>query len=281
MAVKRILIAVKTYPALSRKYDELVCTAGFLEDGSWIRVYPIPYRKLHYADRYQKWQWVEIDVVRNTKDFRKESYRPCNIDSDIVLSDKLGTDKNWQERKRIVLQNVRYNMDELIKEAQDPNIGTSLAVLKPTKIKDFIWEEEEREWDKEKLDAVYANQSQFNLFEEETEATKTIFKVVKKLPYKFSFVFTTEDGKERTLMIEDWEVGELYWNCLKANGGDEKDACQKVKEKYLGWMARKRDLYFLLGTTQRHHNYAKNPFIIIGAFYPPMVTDNKQYELEF
>ncbi len=49
MALTKVLIAVKTYPTLSTKYDELVCTAGFLEDGSWVRVYPIPFRKLEYA----------------------------------------------------------------------------------------------------------------------------------------------------------------------------------------------------------------------------------------
>ena len=42
MALTKVLISVKTYPTLSEKYDELVCTAGFLEDGSWIRIYPIP-----------------------------------------------------------------------------------------------------------------------------------------------------------------------------------------------------------------------------------------------
>lgn len=279
MAVTKILISVKTYPTLSKKYDELVCTAGFLEDGSWIRIYPIPYRKLEFTDRYKKWQWIEVDVVRNKKDFRKESFRPIDIDTEIVLRDTVGTDNNWQERKNIVLKNIRYNMDELIEEAQNQSIGTSLAVLKPKEIKDFIWEEEEREWDKEKLAAVYANQQQGNLFEQENKATEKIFKVVKKLPYKFSYVFTTEDGKERTLMIEDWEVGELYWNLLKRNGGDELDACQKVKEKYFDWMAKKRDLYFFLGTTQRHHNYAKNPFIIIGAFYPPKIQDDAQLTL--
>jgi hypothetical protein len=30
-----VLITVKTYPTISVKYDELVCTAGFREDGSW------------------------------------------------------------------------------------------------------------------------------------------------------------------------------------------------------------------------------------------------------
>ncbi len=43
---KRVYIVVKTYPTISDKYAELVCTAGVLEDGSWIRLYPIPFRKL-------------------------------------------------------------------------------------------------------------------------------------------------------------------------------------------------------------------------------------------
>jgi hypothetical protein len=30
----KVLISVKTYPTLSTKYIELVCTAGFLENGN-------------------------------------------------------------------------------------------------------------------------------------------------------------------------------------------------------------------------------------------------------
>jgi hypothetical protein len=52
MAKTKVLITVKTYPAISTKYDELVCTAGFLEDGSWIRIYPIQFRKRPYAEQY-------------------------------------------------------------------------------------------------------------------------------------------------------------------------------------------------------------------------------------
>jgi hypothetical protein len=54
----KILITVKTYPTLSEKYDELVCTAGFKEDGSWIRIYPVPFRKLDYENQFHKWQWI-------------------------------------------------------------------------------------------------------------------------------------------------------------------------------------------------------------------------------
>lgn len=43
---KRIFILVKTYPTISATYGELVCTAGILEDGTWIRLYPVPFRLL-------------------------------------------------------------------------------------------------------------------------------------------------------------------------------------------------------------------------------------------
>lgn len=261
MPLTRILISVKTYPTLSTTYDELVCTAGFREDGSWIRIYPVPYRKLEYTDRYKKWQWIEIDIVRNTRDFRKESYRPADLKKEIIVGDSIPTIKNWKLRKDIALKNVYTNMSELIQEAKDENISTSLAVLKPKKVLDFIWEPCEREWDKKKLDAIIAKQAQGSLFD--NEETKKLFKIAKKVPYKFSYVFTTDDDKERTLMVEDWELGELFWKY-----DDEELACQKVKEKYFDYMVNKCDLYFFLGTTQKFHNVGPNPFIIIGLFYP-------------
>lgn len=270
MAKTKVLICVKTYPTLSEKYDELVCTAGVREDGSWIRIYPVPFRKLDYGNQYSKWQWIELDLVRNSKDLRPESFRP-NLDSPITLLSKVGTDKAWLERKNLVLGDVKTNMTELIAEAKDPQKRTSLAILKPSKVIDFIWEPCEREWDKSKLEAVKAHQAQLDLFEQEEAAT--IFEVVKKIPYKFSYVFETEDGVKRTLMIEDWEIGMLYLNSLKAANGDETIALQKVREKYFDNFTQNKDLYFFMGTTLKFHNIAPNPFIIIGTFYPPKIVD--------
>lgn len=274
MAVTKVLITVKTYPTLSEKYDELVCTAGFRADGTWVRIFPVPFRKLHYESRYAKWQWIELDLVKNTSDYRPESFRPKDIDKEILILDKVDTKHDWAVRKSIALGYVFNNMTELLAETKDK--GTSLAVLKPTEVIDFIWEECEREWSKAKMDAVIANQAQGSLFD--SEETKEIFNVVKKLPYKFSYVFRSEDNVVRTLMIEDWELGMLYWNCLDKAKGDEKIACQKVKEKYFDWMVNHCDLHFFLGTTKQFHNVAPNPFIIIGTFYPPKV-DNLQLKL--
>ncbi len=67
MDKERILITVKTYPTLSRKYGETVCTAGVREDGSWIRLYPVPFRRLQETEQYSKYDWIESAILNANK----------------------------------------------------------------------------------------------------------------------------------------------------------------------------------------------------------------------
>ncbi len=160
MALTKVLIAVKTYPTLSAKYDELVCTAGFKEDGSWIRIYPVPFRKKGYSEQYKKYDWIEVDLVKNESDFRPESFRPFSHASEIKIVGHLDTKDNWLNRKEVALGKIYYNLSELIDESKDKNLCTSLAVFKPTEILDFTAELVDRDWDKDKL----AKLNQLNLF---------------------------------------------------------------------------------------------------------------------
>ena len=265
----KVFIVVKTYPALSSKYDEIVCTAGINENGDWIRIYPIPFRKLLYEKRYSKYQWIEFEVEKNLSDFRPESYKPKNLDFNMGIAIDTKKDPCWLKRRKIVLKNVYYNLDTLIADAKNPNKYTSLVTFKATEIIKFEIEETDREWDRKKL----LQFQQMDLFSD----NKDVFEVVRKLPYKFSYIFKDDSGKKSKLMIEDWEIGQLYWNCLKSSYGDEKEALEKVKLKYFDELVLKKDLYLFLGTTQAYHNVAKNPFIIIGAFYPNKI-DNKPIE---
>ena len=265
MAKTKVLITVKTYPAISSKYDELVCTAGFLEDGSWIRIYPIQFRKKSFEEQYKKYDWIEIDLVKNTSDFRKESFRPVSYDTDIKILDHLDTKSNWLLRKEIVFKNKVYSdIDELIAEAKNREIMTSLAVFKPTEIVDFTIEQVEREWDKKKLEKLKQDRSS-NLFAQEDE---DLFEVIRKLPYKFSYVLRDCNGKKSNMMIEDWEIGQLYWNCLARHEGNEAKAVTDVKKKYFDDFAKTKDLHLFLGTSKLHHLTGKNPFMIIGTFHP-------------
>jgi hypothetical protein len=226
MALTKVLIAVKTYPTLSTKYEELVCTAGFLENGSWIRIYPVQFRQRPYAQQYKKYQWIEIDLVKNEKDFRPQSFRPVSHETEITLLSEVPADGDaWHDRRKLVLGKVYQNLDQLIAEAKDKAVRTSLAVFRPTEVRDFVAEKVEREWSKEKL----ASLQQLNLF---SSANDDKAEVVRKLPYKFSYRFEDNNGKSSTLMIEDWEIGALYWNLIAQTEGDEGKAVAGVRAKY-------------------------------------------------
>lgn len=270
----KVLISVKTYPTLSTKYNELVCTAGFLENGDWIRIYPLPFRGLEKNQQYKKWRWIELDLVHNSSDIRPESYKVLNLES-LEIIESLSTEQNWFRRKEIINKNTIYdNLTTLIEKANKENL-LSLATFKPTKILDFIVEEVDREWNTEKLATLKAKSQQLSLFQTQDEVKKE-FELVDKLPYKFSYKFEDINGKQSTLMIEDWEIGSLYWNCLKHCVGDEQKAVQQVKDKYLGFI-KQCDILLFLGTTKKYHGWANNPFVIIGVFYPKVESQSNLF----
>lgn len=265
MARERILVTVKTYPTLSRKYGETVCTAGVREDGSWVRIYPVPFRRLEENQQYRKFDWLECDLVKSRSDPRPETHRPVDMTQFKVVG-YVDTADNWRERRELLLKKaaVHMRLQALIDGAKANT--RSLAVFKPAKVLDFVWEEDEREWDADKLAQMRNRANQGELFAEET--WRQVFKVIPKLPYSFSYRFTDAEGRESEMQVLDWETGALYWNCLRSGKGDEQAALAKVRKKYFDEF-RRTDLHFFLGTTQQFHSVAPNPWVIVGVFPIP------------
>lgn len=287
--IMRILVSVMTYPSLSEKHLETVCTAGFCEDGTWIRIFPVPYRVyLHKNEklRYHKWQWIEVDVEKSSKDDRPESYRIRNIDTLKIDTDILGKRRkgaDWDLRLKWVLKNKTLftNMTELLNLTKQNKI--SLAVLKPTCVNrviayDLRTKEKGKSMEKyaDKLSRLkaryYADMQQKNLFENAQDIKRT-FQFAEKIPYKFKYEFFTEDGIARKLMIEDWEIGALYRKCIQMYKNEE-IAVQKVIQKYEDLA--KQDIYLFLGTSYEWHKRSPDPYLIIGVFAPPK---NRQLDL--
>jgi hypothetical protein len=274
MAKTRVLITVTTYPLPSRSYDELVCTAGVLENGDWIRIYPVPLkflRGLRQNGKIEtfKYSWIELDLKERTDDFRPESHSPINYDfKDVSTHGKIGTENNWAERKTFCTKNVYTNLTTLIEDSKEPK-NISLATFKPTEIVGFeIAKEENRDWKDEWKEL----RKQGDLFDQE----KNPEIIIPKLPYKFYYRFKDIEGTVSRLMIEDWEIGALYWNCLKSTEGNEEHALQKVREQYEDNFLKNKDIYLFLGTTREWHmRRAKNPFVIIGVFYPKIELQTK------
>ncbi|MDO9155196.1 MAG: hypothetical protein Q7U47_16055 [Paludibacter sp.] len=104
------------------------------------------------------------------------------------------------------LRKVYTNKNKLLEDSKDP-ANVSLAAFKPAVILGFDIEEDGREWKDEWKEL----RKQGNLF----ETVKPVETLIPKLPYKFYYRFTDDGGNVSRLMIEDWEIGALYWNCLR------------------------------------------------------------------
>jgi len=275
MARKKVLITVTTYPLPSRSYDELVCTAGILENGDWIRIYPVPLSFLIDLKgsgkvKKVKYTWIELDLNRRIDDFRPESHSPVNYDfKDLIIGETIGTEGNWTLRKELCLRNVYTNKAKLLKDSKAPK-NISLVNFKPAKILGLEIEEDIREWKDEWLEL----RKQGDLF----ATVKPIETLIPKLPYKFYYRFVDDSGEESKLMIEDWEISALFWNCLRNSNRNESIALQKVREQYEENFIKNNDIYLYLGTTKEwHRRRVPNPFVIIGILYPKKELQGKLF----
>lgn len=271
---ERVLVLVKTYPTVSAKYVETVCTAGITETGEWRRLYPIPFRGMEAVEQYKKYQWITCSTYKAKSDPRLESR---HIEGEIQPQEFIGSENKWELRRRLVLDRlpVFQNLSEAILAAKAKDV--SLILFKPDQILDFVCERNDTVVDEKRFESAKQRLKEHSLYEQND--WRQTFKFSQAVPYKFSYSFCDKVGKLSKLQILDWETGVLFWNCLKAPGGNEEKACEMVSGKYMPFAdTKKYDTYFYLGTTRQHHYRAPNPWQIIGVAPFPVVT-HRQLDL--
>lgn len=261
-----VLITVKTYPIPSSKYDELVCTAGVREDGSFIRLYPINFRDLPFSQQFKKYQWICVEAEKHKgRDVRKESYRP-DCDSIKIAGEPIPTERgDWSNRGRYALAQKSQSMEQLY--TQQKKDRTSLGIFKPKSIHDLIISADDADW-KPGFKAALA---QSRLWEDRTVSREP----PRKVPFKFHYLFECDDQsckKSHRMMIEDWEVGALYWR-LVDGGASPKEAATGVKDKFLNQLCgTTKDTHFYVGTILA---YPKT-WVVIGVYWPTVDTRCKE-----
>ncbi|MBM4030341.1 MAG: hypothetical protein FJ291_00980 [Planctomycetes bacterium] len=253
----RVPITVKTYPIPSAKYDELVCTAGVTEAGDFVRLYPINFRDLPFSKQYRKRQWIEVIVERHRgRDVRKESYRP-HCESIRILGEPITTKRgDWSERARFALAKKAQSMEDLYDRQRVDQ--TSLGVLRPRKVKDLLITPDDPDWKPAFKEAL----KQARLWEDRTVSREP----PRKVPFKFPYSFECDDArcKGHEMMIEDWEVGALFWRVVD-KGASHEDAAQRVREKLLDELCGPdKETHLFVGTVLAH----PNAWVVIGVFWP-------------
>lgn len=134
---------MKTYPEISRKYTETVCTGGILaETKELIRLYPVRYRYLEGEAQFSKYQWIRAEISKSNADVRPESYNI--VENTIKLGDIIDPGKDWQEREKWVLnsKNVYSSLENLWAAQKMHN--TSIGIIKPKKIRGFRIEKKDQ-----------------------------------------------------------------------------------------------------------------------------------------
>lgn len=251
---KKILITAKTYPSLSKKYEETVCTAGIelgeeQRPAAWVRIYPIPFRYEDNSKKFKLYSVIEAEVEKDLNDSRLESYKIIN-DQYEVTGGPLDTKKNWEKRKQVLFPLLQKSLEEIKTNNQ------SIGVIKPREIISIFHQEGEKDWS----DSQSYGLAQQNLFKKK--------KPLDKVPFRFYYQFKCNDEscKGHKLSVIDWGTLELYRKMYaEAPPGSDKEkyAIKKVIYK-LEYFSKETDLHFIVGNQKLH----RNSFMIIGLFYP-------------
>ena len=247
---KRILITVKTYPSPARKTVEASCTGGITEDGEWIRLFPVPFRRLDTDKRFKRYQWIEAPVTKANNDSRVESYHP-DLDAMRMITEPLATTRNWQLRKDIVyplMSETLCGLQELRDRGKQPTLG----IFKP-RIKRLVIEPDSDRWTPEQV----AKLSQLTLFDQQPLSP------LEKIPFKFRYDFDclAPNCQGHRMICVDWEMAQSYRSWLKLYGSDWE---AKFRQKYEADMINHFDTHFYVGTLAMF----PSEWIIVGLFYP-------------
>jgi hypothetical protein len=253
---RRFLIWGKTAPELSTKYYETVCTGAVFEDGTPIRIYPIPFRYMDEGDKFKKYQWITARIAKSERDTRPESYR-IDIDS-IEPGTVIPTDKNeWYERRQFVFKSSSWQFESVdaLVDAQARS-KQSLGVVVPQKILsvdlhprsdgDEVSFEEKQESLRRRYD------TERWLWEELAQPELKGLEFVKT---RISVRWVSGSGKTHAMQIMDWEVIEQQRRI-----GDVK-TLQNVREHM---DLDKYAIRFFLGNIKQH----PTSFTIVGLWYP-------------
>jgi hypothetical protein len=248
-----VLITVMTYPHPSRGYQELVCTAGITKTGEWVRLYPIDYRYRPHHQQFRKYQWIEIGLRPRGagNDHRKESRQP-DLESIRILGEPIDPSDGWAKRRAIIDAMPHHTRNQL--EDLHATDRTSLGIIRPARVLDLKYEPANSNW-KPEWQALF---NQLRLFGPPQ-------KPLRKIPYKFSYVFECEDSqKPHSAMVEDWELGVLFLKEADRLGSEEA-AAESVRAKFLNDLCRDdKDTRFFMGTV-----FPYNTWVVIGVFWPP------------
>lgn len=238
MQIERILITVRTYPTLSKKYQETVCTGGINANGEWRRLHPVQWRMLEEDKQYRQYDIVEARVGLESSDGRPESRRVDGASLRVI--ERLET---WEARVPWVKPTILPSMRALRES------GRTISPVRVKEVAEFVaipcdpeWSEEQREILRQ--DGLFGGPSP-----------------LQKIPFDFRLVWVDGEGEKHDNKFIDWEVCQ-GWRKFRSRPNALEYLENAWRNKRFG---RNQSISFYMG------NYKQHPqnFGVCGVFCPP------------
>lgn len=258
----RVLITVKASPQPSAKYGDTVCVAGIRVDGEradWIRLYPLPFRWMEVEQRFRKFDLIDVEVRREAKDTRPESYRP-DIETITVVRHL----DNWKVRQPIMGRVPSTSTCALSTAASKRHDAPSLGMITVASL-DRLTIDPFGEWSdaqKQRI-ARAANLAPLSIFAEEAETPPEL--TAPRFVARYEYHCTEAGCPGHVGQILDWEL-----TALQGRLHAESDARVKaaIAAKFVDQMfAPGRQTSFFMGNFEDARK--RGSFSVLGVYYPP------------
>lgn len=221
--LKRLLIWGKTYPELSSRHAETVCTGAVDEQGRPVRLYPVPLRYLQGEQQYKLYDIVEVLASRNPRDPRPESYKIVP-DSLRVLGHVPPDNHEWAGRQDWVFRDPTWHFDALeALEAARFRDNTSMGLVRPGRI-ERVYIKPKRPSARREFEAKWLSvTSQADLFLPEYRDLEFLANEI-RIAWRCAGPCEACHHKPHDLLVLDWGLLELA-----RRTGDWEQARQKLE----------------------------------------------------
>lgn len=258
----RVLITVKASPQPSARYGDTVCVAGIRVDGGrsdWIRLYPLPFRWMGVEQQFKKFDLIDVEVRRETKDTRPESYRP-DIDTVKIVRHLDG----WKDRQPIMSKVSRTSTCALSVAAKESHNAPSLGMvtvhtLDRVRVEPFAgWSDAQ----KSRI-AAAANLTPLALFGD-VGKTPTELKAPRFI-VRYDYHCAEDRCPGHVGQVLDWELTALQGRLHRDGDDVVKAAIEKRFHEQM--FAPGKQTSFFMGNFEDPRK--RGSFSVLGVYYPP------------
>lgn len=228
-----LMVNCKTYPAVSAKYVETVCTGGVQASGEFVRLYPVPFRFLDASEQYGRWDVIRVQAYRDTKDTRPESWH-FEAGTPIEKIESITTERRrWEWMRKTVHESAAAMADK--------GLTNGCVEIEPIEL---YWKADPKEWTPSQLSVI----RQGDLF-----ATKEqMQELADRVPWQYRLKYREKStGREDDGKVLAWSYYQGFRRVRNESASDEaalETIAQRVRNSIFN---PEKTVFAILGTHSR------------------------------